>query len=81
MILLIIVLVIVLLQYSISSKCENEQCDHNDIAILSTETKNHIYSYYLNPTIKIPVNDDKLVTINLPIVDQVWECIMLSYYH
>jgi len=67
-------LLLLMLIYCINcNKCNSEQCDNNDAlsSPSSIETRNYINGYYQNPVIKIPVNDINILTINLPIVDQV----------
>ena len=68
-------LLLLMLIYCINcNKCNSDQCDNDDAlspSPSSVETRNHINGYYQNPVINIPVNDINILTINLPIVDQV----------
>lgn len=50
----------------IESNCSNEQCENELLPL-----KHLISQYFQDPEIVTPVNDIYLLTINLPIIDQV----------
>ena len=50
----------------IESNCSNEQCENELLPL-----KHLISQYFQDPVINIPVNNIYLLTINLPIIDQV----------